>query len=53
MWHLFLDESGDLGFNFDEKKPSRFLTIAILATNNRETVKDIPISCKNYITKKS
>lgn len=31
MWHLYLDESGDLGFDFVNRKPSKFFTIAILA----------------------
>ena len=30
MWYLYLDESGDLGFDFVNKKPSRFFTITIL-----------------------
>lgn len=30
MWFLYLDESGDLGFDFVNKKPSKFFTIAIL-----------------------
>ncbi len=30
MWHLYLDESGDLGFDFSEKKSSKFFTITIL-----------------------
>jgi hypothetical protein len=52
MWHLFLDESGDLGFNFDEKKSSRFLTISILATNSHETVKAIRKAVKNTLRRK-
>jgi hypothetical protein len=31
MWFLYLDESGDLGFDFVNKKPSRYFTITILA----------------------
>jgi hypothetical protein len=34
MWHLYLDESGDLGFDFANKKPSKFFTITILAISN-------------------
>ena len=30
MWYLYLDESGDLGFDFVNKKPSRYFTMAIL-----------------------
>jgi hypothetical protein len=39
MWYLYLDESGDLGFDFFAKKPSKFFTVCILALqgvdNNR------------------
>jgi hypothetical protein len=37
MWWLYLDESGDLGFDFVNKKPSKFFTIAVLATSSPET----------------
>lgn len=37
MWYLYLDESGDLGFDFVNKKPSRFFTVCILATSHRES----------------
>lgn len=36
MWYLFLDESGDLGFDFD-KKTTRMFTICILATASLES----------------
>jgi hypothetical protein len=35
MWYLYLDESGDLGFDFVNKKPSKFFTITILAVSTR------------------
>lgn len=42
MWYLYLDESGDLGFDFVNKKPSKFFTIAILVvhgvSNNRRLI---------------
>jgi hypothetical protein len=42
MWFLYLDESGDLGFDFFGKKPTRFFTVAILALrdtgNNRQLI---------------
>src|SRR5439155_9502221 len=31
LWFLYLDESGDLGFDFFTKHPSHFLTVCILA----------------------
>lgn len=37
FWWLYLDESGDLGFDFVNKRPSRFFTVCILATSRPET----------------
>lgn len=42
MWYLYLDESGDLGFDFVNKNPSKFFTVTILAVrgeNNRALTK--------------
>lgn len=36
MLYLYLDESGDLGFDFVNKKPSSFFTICVLAVKGRE-----------------
>lgn len=36
MWYLYLDESGDLGFDFVNKKPSKFFTVTILALSSQE-----------------
>ncbi len=36
MLYLYLDESGDLGFDFVNKKPSAFFTICVLALRGRE-----------------
>lgn len=52
MWHIYLDESGDLGFDFKEKQPSKFLTIAILATSQRETVQRIGWAVSRTLRKK-
>ncbi|MBI4487625.1 MAG: DUF3800 domain-containing protein [Deltaproteobacteria bacterium] len=45
MWFLYLDESGDLGFDFFGKRPSRFFTVTILAlretSNNRALINAI------------
>jgi len=45
MWFLYLDESGDLGFDFVNKHPSKFFTITILAVhgkqNNRQLAKAV------------
>jgi hypothetical protein len=34
MWFLYLDESGDLGFDFVNKKPSNHFTVTILAISD-------------------
>ena len=36
MFYLYLDESGDLGFDFFAKRPSQFFTITILAIHGVE-----------------
>lgn len=37
MWYLYLDESGDLGFDFVNKRPSKYFTITIVVVKgNRE-----------------
>lgn len=45
MLYLYLDESGDLGFDFVNKKPSKFFTVTILAIrgpeNNRLLIKAV------------
>ena len=41
MLYLYLDESGDLGFDFVNKKPSRFFTICILVVKGTESRKRI------------
>lgn len=52
MWYLYLDESGDLGFDFERKKPSEFFTITILATNHRETIKTIDLAVRKTLRRK-
>lgn len=34
MWFLYLDESGDLGFDFVNKKPSKYFTITVIAVSD-------------------
>lgn len=45
MLYLYLDESGDLGFDFVNKRPSKFFTITILVIrgpeNNRLLIKAV------------
>ena len=52
MWWLYLDESGDLGFDFVNKKPSRFFTISILATSRPETNRTLKCAVKRTLRNK-
>lgn len=53
MWYLYLDESGDLGFDFVNKKPSKFFTITILALSsqnaNRKLIKAVQTTLRRKI----
>jgi len=51
-WHLFLDESGDRGFDFDNKNCSRFLTIAILAVSQQHSANAIRAAVKKTLKRK-
>lgn len=57
MWYLYLDESGDLGFDFVNKKPSKFFTVAILAIrgidNNRKISKAVKVVLRRKLNPKS
>jgi len=57
MWYLYLDESGDLGFDFVNKKPSKFFTVAVLATrgidNNRKIIKTTKLVLRRKLNLKS
>lgn len=56
MWHLYLDESGDLGFDFVQKKPSEHFTIAIILVkgyeNNRALINSVRKTLKRKLNKK-
>jgi len=56
MWYLYLDESGDLGFDFVNKKPTKFFTVAILAVNgvenNRKLIKGVKITLRRKLNPK-
>jgi len=56
MWHLYLDESGDLGFDFVNKKPSKFFTVCIFAVGshdaNRKIIKEAKITLRRKINNK-
>lgn len=52
MWYLYLDESGDLGFDFVNKKPSKFFTILILAIKgeyNRQLINAVKQTLKRKL----
>jgi len=56
MWFLYLDESGDLGFDFVNKKPSKFFTITIVAIKgvmaNRALINSVKHTLKRKLYKK-
>lgn len=52
MWNLYLDESGDLGFDFVNKKPSKFFTITILAVSSQNSNRQIINAIKKTIRRK-
>lgn len=53
MWYLYLDESGDLGFDFVNKRPSKFFTVSILAVSsqdaNRKLIKAAKITLRRKL----
>lgn len=55
MWHLYLDESGDLGFDFVNKRPSKFFTITIVAVSsldaNRKLHKAVSLTLRRKLNK--
>lgn len=36
MWYLYLDESGDLGFDFITKKPSKYFTVTVVLLRSQQ-----------------
>lgn len=56
MLFLYLDESGDLGFDFITKKPSRFFTITVLLLKgqdkNRKLINAVKHTLKRKLGKK-
>lgn len=52
MWNLYLDESGDLGFDFVNKKPSKFFTVTILALSTKDADKKISKAVKKTLSRK-
>lgn len=52
MWYLYLDESGDLGFDFADKSPSKYFTICILVITQREAFKKFGSAIKKTLYRK-
>ncbi|MEW6262162.1 MAG: DUF3800 domain-containing protein [Thermodesulfobacteriota bacterium] len=51
-WYLYLDESGDLGYNPDKEGKSRFFTVCVLAVSSRERNKIITSAIRKTIKHK-
>lgn len=52
MWHLYLDESGDLGFDFVNKKPSKHFTITIVAIRGNQDNRKVINAVKKTLSRK-
>src|SRR5262245_40869677 len=52
MWHLYLDESGDLGFDFVNARPSDFFTISVLAVQGAEADRRLRLAVRRTLKHK-
>ncbi|MEI8103977.1 MAG: DUF3800 domain-containing protein [Candidatus Moraniibacteriota bacterium] len=52
MHYLYLDESGDLGFDFVNKKPSKFFTVTVLVVDGRDANRKLTIAAKKTLARK-
>jgi hypothetical protein len=52
MWSLYLDESGDLGFDFVTRKPTKFFTVCILAVRGHESNRALMVAVRRTIRNK-
>lgn len=52
MLFLYLDESGDLGFDFFSKKPSKFFTVTVMLVQGAENRKQIAKAVKRTLRNK-
>jgi hypothetical protein len=54
LWFLYVDESGDLGFDLEHKRSSRYFTVAILAlrthTNHRALINAVKKTTNRKLT---
>lgn len=52
MVYLYLDESGDLGFDFFAKKPSKYFTVTVMLVQGIENRKKIAKAVKRTLQNK-
>ncbi|MDR1997752.1 MAG: DUF3800 domain-containing protein [Candidatus Margulisbacteria bacterium] len=52
MWYLYLDESGDLGFDFKNKRPSKYFTITILCFQGTDLKNKLGYAAKKTLARK-
>lgn len=52
MWYLYLDESGDLGFDFVTKKPSKFFTVCAVIVRSTEANKRLQKAVLKTLSRK-
>jgi hypothetical protein len=52
MIYLYLDESGDLGFDFVNKKPSKYFTILIVMVKTITDNKNLSLAVKKTLARK-
>ncbi len=52
MWYIYLDESGDLGFDFVSKKPSKFFTVTVLALSSYDADRKLSKAVKRVLARK-
>jgi len=52
VWYLYLDESGDPGFDFVNKRPSNFFTVTILLVKGMENNRALTNAVKKTISRK-
>jgi len=51
MLYLFLDESGDLGFDFVNKKPSAYFVITVMTVDGKDDCMKIKLAIKRTLKK--
>ena len=52
MLYLYLDESGDLGFDFISKKPSKYFTVAVLGIHGQDNNRALINAVKHTLKRK-